>query len=227
MDAEDASSEPCSARISLLGCEAVLVDVGGAVFDDLVQRKVWAACEAAAALEGVREVIPGMNNFTVSFEPSLRDPQSVASAVRGIWASIEPRPGAGRTIEAPTIYGGAAGDELAELARRIGLSIEETVRLHADTTYGVAAVGAMPGFPYLSGLDTRLGWPRHASPRPRVATGTVMIGGAQTGIMPCEAPTGWHCLGWTSLKLFDPERDPPALLAPGDRLRFVIADIRP
>lgn len=217
---------PPPPRISLLGCEAVLFDVGGAVFEDLVQGKVWAACDAAAAIEGVREAIPGMNNLTVWFDPTQRDPGSIGLALREIWATIEPKAGSGRTIEAPTIYGGEAGDELAQLAGRIGLSIEETVHLHADTIYGVAAVGAMPGFPYLSGLDPRLAWPRHASPRARVATGTVMIGGSQTGIMPCEAPTGWHCLGRTSLKLFDPERDPPALLSPGDRLRFVIADIR-
>jgi KipI family sensor histidine kinase inhibitor len=226
MNSEAPRSHPQEARVSLLGCEAVLFDVGGTRFDDLLQRRVWAACEAAAELDGVREAIPGMNNFSVSFDSSRWNPDAIASALRGIWSTVEPAAGIGRTFEAPTIYGGQAGDELAELARRIGFSVEETVRLHADTEYVVAAVGAMPGFPYLAGLDPRLAWPRHASPRPRVASGVVMIGGAQTGVMPCEAPTGWHCLGWTSLRLFDPERDPPALLAPGDRLRFVIEDIR-
>jgi 5-oxoprolinase (ATP-hydrolysing) subunit B len=226
MSAHDLDPEPGDAKLSLLGCETVLFDVGGTRFDDILQRKVWAACDAAAGLDGVREANPGMNNFTVSFEPGRWDPSAIGSALRGIWARVEPTAGVGRTFEAPTIYGGPAGDELAELAGRIGLSIDETVRLHADVEYVVAAVGAMPGFPYLAGLDPRLAWPRHASPRPRVASGTVMIGGAQTGVMPCEAPTGWHCLGWTSLTLFDPERDPPALLAPGDRLRFVIEDVR-
>ena len=226
MSPEALRPDPQEARISLLGCEAVLFDIGGARFEDLLQRKVWAACEAAADLDGVREAIPGMNNFTVSFDPALWDPRALASALRGIWAKVEPAAESGRTFEAPTIYGGPAGDELAELAVRIHLSIEETVRLHADREYVVAAIGAMPGFPYLAGLDPRLSWPRHASPRPRVAAGVVMIGGAQTGVMPCEAPTGWHCLGHTSLVLFDPERDPPALLAPGDRLRFIVEDIR-
>ncbi|HEX4739788.1 MAG TPA: 5-oxoprolinase subunit PxpB [Caulobacteraceae bacterium] len=226
MTEHDLDPELHGARISLLGCEAVLFDVGGARFEDLLQRRVWTTCEAAAELEGVREAIPGMNNFTVSFDPGRWDPRAIASALRRIWTGAEPAAGVGRLFEAPTIYGGPVGDELAELAERIGLSIEETVRLHADAEYVVAAVGAMPGFPYLAGLDPRLTWPRHASPRPRVAAGTVMIGGAQTGVMPCEAPTGWHCLGRTSLELFNPERDPPALLAPGDRLRFVIEDIR-
>lgn len=227
MHADASSPEPQEARTSLLGCETVLFDVGGSRFEEFLQRRVWTTCEAVARLEGVREAIPGMNNLTVSFDPSHWDPSAIASALRKIWATVEPAAAVGKTVEAPTIYGGAVGDELAELAQRTGLSIEETVRLHAGVDYIVAAVGAMPGFPYLAGLDPRLSWPRHASPRPRVAAGAVMVGGAQAGVMPCEAPTGWHCLGWTSLALFDPDRDPPALLAPGDRLRFVIEDIRP
>jgi KipI family sensor histidine kinase inhibitor len=227
MDAKEPPDTPHGPRISLLGCEALLFDVGGAAFDDDVQSRVWGACDAAAALPGVREAIPGMNNLMVSFDPALMDPTSAAAALRRIWSTVEPKAGTGRTVEVPTVYGGEAGDELTALAQRLGLSVEEAVRLHAEPVYGVAAVGAMPGFPYLSGLDPRLAWPRHASPRPRVASGTVMIGGAQSGIMPCEAPTGWHCLGHTSLILFDADRDPPALLAPGDQLRFVIEDIRP
>lgn len=220
---EELSLEP---RVSLLGCEALLFDAAGPAFDEEVQGKVWAACDAAAALTGVREATPGMNNLMVSFDPAQWEPRALAEALRELWASLAPKAGTGRLVEAPTVYGGEFRDELAELAERIGLSIDETVRLHAGSVYGVAAVGAMPGFPYLAGLDPRLAWPRRASPRPRAATGAVMIGGAQSGIMPCDAPTGWHCLGHTSLVLFDPARDPPALLAPGDQLRFVIEDIR-
>src|ERR1700744_2731442 len=117
MSAHDLDPEPRGARISLLGCEIVLFDVGGARFDEFLQRKVWAACEAAAELDGVREAIPGMNNFSVSFDPGRRDPRAVARALRGSWGRGEPAAGRGRTFEAPTIYGGPAGDELAELAK--------------------------------------------------------------------------------------------------------------
>lgn len=214
-------------RISLLGTEALLFDVAGAAFDETVQQKVWAVCEAAAALEGVREATPGMNNLMVAFDDRLRDPESVATDLRRLWTSTKPRQGTGTTIDVPTTYGGELGEELKALAERTGLSVEETVRLHAAPSYVVAAVGAMPGFVYLSGLDPRLSWPRHATPRPRVPEGSVMIGGAQSGIMPCTAPSGWHSIGHTGLKLFDPEREEPSLFRPGDRLRFVVQDIRP
>ena len=85
-------------------------------------------------------------------------------------------------------------------------------------------IGFAPGFPYLSGLDPALALPRLATPRTRVPAGSVAIGGAQTGIYPRESPGGWRLLGRTPLRLFDPQRDPPSLLAPGDRVRFVAID---
>jgi KipI family sensor histidine kinase inhibitor len=82
-------------------------------------------------------------------------------------------------------------------------------------------LGFAPGFPYLLGLDPALHVPRRAEPRVRVAAGSVAIGGAQTGIYPCELPGGWQLIGRTDLVLFDTARDPPNALAPGDRVRFV------
>ena len=79
----------------------------------------------------------------------------------------------------------------------------------------------MPGFVYLSGLDPFLATPRRSSPRMSVPEGSVIIGGSQAGIMPITAPSGWHILGHTDLKLFDPKQDPPTAFKPGDRIRFV------
>ncbi len=85
-------------------------------------------------------------------------------------------------------------------------------------------LGFAPGFPYLLGLDAALHVPRRADPRTRVPAGSVAIGGAQTGIYPRELPGGWNLIGRTPQVLFDPERDPPCLLAPGDRVRFRAID---
>jgi KipI family sensor histidine kinase inhibitor len=85
-------------------------------------------------------------------------------------------------------------------------------------------IGFAPGFPYLSGLDPALALPRLATPRTAVPAGSVAIGGAQTGIYPRESPGGWRLLGRTPVRLFDPMREPPALLAPGDRVRFRAID---
>ena len=120
----------------------------------------------------------------------------------------------------PVRYGGALGPDLEAIAAGAGMDLEAAIALHAGTHYRVAMLGFAPGFPYLAGLDERLAAPRRATPRVRVAGGSIGIGGAQTGIYPREGPGGWNIIGRTPLRLFDPRRDPPCLLAPGQRVRF-------
>lgn len=124
-------------------------------------------------------------------------------------------------IEIPVRYGGAAGPDLAASARRSGMSAEAFVEAHSKPLYRVVMLGFLPGFPYLDGLPLALAQPRLDSPRPRVPAGSVGIGAGQTGIYPSESPGGWQLIGRTDLPLFDPARQRPALLAAGDRLRFV------
>jgi inhibitor of KinA len=82
-------------------------------------------------------------------------------------------------------------------------------------------IGFAPGFPYLGGLDPAIACPRRETPRTHVPAGSVGIGGSQTGIYPVESPGGWQLIGRTDVVLFDPSSDPPGVLAPGDRVRFV------
>ena len=118
-------------------------------------------------------------------------------------------------------YGGAAGPDLPALAERAGLDVAAYINSHAAVEYTVAFLGFQPGFPYLRGLPDALYAPRRASPRVRVAAGSVAIGGAYTGIYPTSGPGGWQIIGRTTAIVFDPQRDAPALLMPGDRVRFV------
>jgi KipI family sensor histidine kinase inhibitor len=127
----------------------------------------------------------------------------------------------GRTVTIPVTYGGEWGPDLAEVAERAGLSVEEAISLHASVEYHVAMIGFAPGFPYLAGLPNRLASPRKATPRHAVPAGSVGIAGVQTGIYPLSSPGGWQLIGRTSEILFDPYRNPPSLLAPGDRVRFI------
>lgn len=120
----------------------------------------------------------------------------------------------------PVRYGGASGPDLDALAATAGLDAEGAIALHAHGEYRVAMLGFAPGFPYLGGLDPRLATPRRATPRVRVAAGSVGIGGVQTGIYPRQGPGGWNIIGRTPLRLFDPARDMPCLLVPGQRVRF-------
>jgi KipI family sensor histidine kinase inhibitor len=100
------------------------------------------------------------------------------------------------------------------------MTADEVVRRHAAGDYVVHMVGFLPGFAYLGGLDPRLATPRRATPRTVVPAGSVGIGGQQTGVYPMDSPGGWHLIGRTELRLFDPRRDPPTLLRAGDRVRF-------
>lgn len=131
-----------------------------------------------------------------------------------------------RCVEILVDYGGDAGPDLAALAAHAGLTADEVVRRHTASDYRVAMLGFAPGFPYLLGLDPALAMPRLATPRERVPAGSVAIGGAQTGLYPQAGPGGWRLIGRTDAVLFDPARDPPTVLQPGDHVRFVARSFR-
>lgn len=126
-----------------------------------------------------------------------------------------------RVVEIAVRYGGDAGPDLADVAAHAGLTPDAVVQRHSAGDYTVAMLGFAPGFPYLLGLDPALATPRLATPRADVPAGSVAIGGAQAGLYPQRSPGGWRLIGRTDAVLFDPERDPPTLLQPGDRVRFV------
>ncbi|MBE7183075.1 MAG: 5-oxoprolinase subunit PxpB [Methylobacterium mesophilicum] len=214
-----------SFRLSMSGTGALLLDVAGETFSEDLQDRVHALARAMLGVEGVAEAVPGMNNLLVTFDPLGVAPEAIEDALMEKWPAMAPDPLGGRTVEVPVRYGGAGGPDLAALADHAGISAAEVVERHASALYRVAAVGAMPGFVYLSGLDPKLACSRRANPRGQVPEGAVMIGGAQAGIMPVTAPSGWHVLGQTATKLFDPFRDPPATFRPGDRIRFVAESV--
>jgi KipI family sensor histidine kinase inhibitor len=146
------------------------------------------------------------------------DPAALADFVRGQISKISyGEPAVGAVREIPVRYD---GEDLDEVARQAGISTEEVIRLHADGEYRVSFLGFAPGFPYLMGLREKLFCRRKESPRLKVPAGSVAIAGFQTGIYPSESPGGWQLIGRTSLELFDPHRDPPCLLEPGERIRF-------
>lgn len=128
---------------------------------------------------------------------------------------------AGALHEIAVEYGGAAGPDLPVLAEQAGMDTATYIDSHAAVEYSVAFLGFQPGFPYLRGLPRTLHAPRRASPRVRVAAGSVAIGGTYTGIYSASGPGGWQIIGHTAAVMFDPQRKAPALLMPGDRVRFV------
>ena len=121
-------------------------------------------------------------------------------------------------------YGGEAGPDLARLAEQAEMDAATYIDCHSAADYTVAFLGFQPGFPYLQGLPSALHAARRATPRVHVPAGSVAVGGAYTGIYPANGPGGWQIIGQTAAVLFDPSRPEPALMLPGDRVRFVADD---
>ncbi len=205
--------------LSPMGEAALLVEAVGPLSSD-VQGVVWRLAAEAVTWSGVAEVVPGMNNLLLVLDPAC-DFRSIEEAIARSWSPAGPAATGGRDIEVPVAYGGADGPDLAALAVHAGLSVDEVVRRHSSATYTVFALGSHPGFGYLAGLDASIAMPRRPVPRTRVEAGSVVVGGAQAGVIAATSPSGWHVVGRTGLRFFDPTTEPPALLAPGDRVRFV------
>ncbi|SFC25615.1 5-oxoprolinase subunit PxpB [Tropicimonas isoalkanivorans] len=204
--------------ISSLGARALLFDAGGA-FSLTVQERIWALARKVDGWDEVRETCPGVTNLTVvTWGPSA----DLEERLLETWEEVRRLPkkqvAPGRLLEIPVVYDGV---DLELVSRLSGLSPAEVIARHAAPTYSAFAIGSHPGFGYLGPLDPVLEVPRRAEPRISMPAGTVSIAGAQTGVSASDGPTGWHVLGRTSLRMFVADRDPPALLAAGDRVRFV------
>ena len=212
------------ARIFPLGDTALVCEAPPPATLDC-QRRVWSAAQAASGWPHVLEVVPGMNNLTVIFDPLEADPDELSARLEAAWDGAGAAPAEGREVEIPVQYGGEYGPDLKAVADHTGLTVKEVVERHAGGHYVVFFLGFQPGFAYMGGLEEVLHTPRRGEPRLEVPAGSVGIGGAQTGIYPATSPGGWQLIGRTAQKLFDPSRNPPTLLQPGDRVRFTIAGL--
>jgi len=188
-----------------------------------------------AAITGVIELAPAYTSVAVFFDPIAMAEASGRPEEASGWLTTQIREilnGARRRrrvrtarsdvrlVEIPVCYDSEFAPDLDDVARRAELTTKEVVDLHSAAEYRVACIGFVPGFPFLTGLAKELATPRRATPRKEIPPGSVGIGGAQTGIYPLRSPGGWNLIGRTPLKLFDPTKNPPALLRAGDRVRF-------
>lgn len=206
---------------SLLGTTALLFEAPGETTLD-TQRRIWALAREAERLPGVREAVPGMNNLMLVFAEPPRQPTEIEHKLIELWSNVEPLTVAGRCIDLPVTYGGESGPHMADVVEHTGMSIDEIVELHSAPTYTVYALGSHPGYCYLGGLDARIATPRRKVPVLRLPRGAVSIGGGQTGVSASAGPSGWNTIGSTDVAFFDVGRTPPALLQPGDGIRFKV-----
>ncbi|WP_395372102.1 5-oxoprolinase subunit PxpB [Komagataeibacter diospyri] len=205
--------------ISMIGTRAMLFEAPGD-FTMAHQRRIWSLMDAARARPDVCELIPGVTNLMLIFAAPPDRPQEVADWLRHAWDTLPERHIEGRLFEIGVRYGGELGGDLATVAAHAGLPPEEVIAIHHDSEYTVCAIGSAPGFGYLHGLDPRIATPRKTVPSLNMLAGTVTIGGMQAGISALTGPNGWNSIGYTDITLFDPHKQPPALFAIGDRIRF-------
>ena len=197
------------------GEAALLVEV-----DSPRLARSLAASLATDSPSGVRAAIGGLRSVLVELDPDGPLPGDVEPALAERRASVvaAPADGALHTIE--VVYD---GPDLEDVAARVGLTPGKVADLHASVELEVLFCGFAPGFAYLGDLPEALHVERLATPRTRTPRGSVAIAGSMSGIYPADLPGGWPVIGHTSVALFDPRREPPALLQPGDRVRFVRA----
>jgi KipI family sensor histidine kinase inhibitor len=199
------------------------------VFDDRISlaahREILRLTPLLQSVRGVTNVHPAYASILIEFDPLTIRHAGVQRIARDLVAQTAaaplPEP---RTVEIPVAYGGEYGPDLEAVAALTGHSPEEVVELHSSAEYLVYFLGFSPGFPYLGGMPESISAPRLGTPRKRVPAGSVAIGGQQTGVYPMTSPGGWRIIGRTTLRLFDPDADPPALLRMGDHVRFVAKD---
>jgi KipI family sensor histidine kinase inhibitor len=208
-------------RVLAVGDAAVTVELGKEI-DSGVAARVRALDRAVLRepFPGFREAVPTYRSLLVTYDPArlrFADVRAhLLERAEALGEAAEP----GRLHRIPVLYGGEGGPDLAEVARALRLSEEEVVARHSSVEYTAFMLGFRPGFAYLGPLPESLALSRLSTPRVRVPAGSVGIAGRQTGIYPVVSPGGWRLLGRTAVRPYDPSRDPPSLLAPGDRVRF-------
>ncbi len=187
---------------------------------DLTETLVLFDALNANSIDGVAEIVPAARTLMVRTHAGVQADGALARAI----LDRRPPPGTAApentapVIELPAIYD---GEDLDEVASLMSLPVAEVIAAHKAATWQVAFCGFAPGFAYMTCDDARFDIPRRSSPRTRIPAGSVALAGKFSGVYPLESPGGWQLIGRTEVPMFDLNRTPPALLAPGQRVRFV------
>lgn len=213
-------------RFLLAGDTALIVEFGDRV-DRALSDGVLAlsARVRACAIPGVVETVPTYRSLLVHYDPRVTDSARIQTEIRKLLAEGGGEGAPARLWRIPACYAPHHAPDLQDVAERAGISVEEVVRIHSSTRFHVYMVGFVPGFPYMGDLPPPLTLPRRTDPRVRVPAGSIAIAVGQTAIYPVESPGGWHLIGATPIRVFDPSAPSPALFSPGDQVRFDPVDV--
>ncbi len=206
----------------LMGDRGLLLEFGDEISREINEKvRRMALAIQAEAMEGIVETVPTYRSLLIIYNPIILPIEDLKKRLERIEQGLRqtplPEP---KLTRIPVVYGGIYGSDLEEVAKYHQISPEEVIRLHCSKPYLIYMIGFMPGYPYMGELPQALVTPRLKTPRLSVPKGSVAIAQRQTGIYSMESPGGWQILGRTPVELFDPEKDPPALLQMGDFVQF-------
>lgn len=208
-------------RFLQAGDTALVVEFGDRVERALSDHVLRLSARVRASnTPGILETVPTYRSLLVHYDPLVTDSTSVVAALEKLLHGSADEKTTAKLWHVPVCYAASHAPDLAEVARRTDRSVEEVVGLHAGERFHVYMIGFVPGFPYMGDLPPSLALPRREDPRVKVPAGSVAIAVGQTAIYPVESPGGWHLIGTTPIRVFDASLPRPALLSPGDKVRF-------
>ncbi len=176
-------------------------------------------------LKGILEIVPAYVDITVHYNPMEIDYRILVNNIKNLFSEIqEIKIPETNTVKIPVWYGDKYGKDISHVAHSNNLPIDKIIEIHSTISYTVHMLGFTPGFCYLGGMDDRIATPRKIVPDPKIIPGSVGIAANQTGIYPIESPGGWHIIGRTPLKIFNPTLENPFLIKAGDKLQFYPID---
>lgn len=204
-----------------LGDQGLLIRFSETLTDAANRAAIaMAGAVEAARLPGVREVVPNLVSVLLRYRPGEISFERLAGEVRLLAPGLDDAPAAG---ERHAIAVSFDGPDLAEVAEVVGLTAADFIAAHNAQPLRVLATGFAPGFLYCGLHAEALVVPRRALVRRQVPGGTVLFAAGQTAITSTPIPTGWHVIGHTSFRNFDPQRDPPTTVRAGDTVAFEVA----
>ena len=209
-------------RIEVVAIDCLMVRLFEVIAEDNMS---WMLAATRRLREGfgaaLVDLVPSYTTLMVHYDLLALSPTQARELIDQALTDLQPQAqGSGQCHVLPVWYDLSVGPELALLARRSGLEVNEVIRRHSQHHYQVFALGFAPGFAFMGLVEEQLAAPRLNTPRKRVAPGSVGIAERQTAAYPVESPGGWNLIGRTPAKLFDRERDGYSLMQPGDSVRF-------
>jgi KipI family sensor histidine kinase inhibitor len=214
-------------RLLPSGDSAVTVEFSKDI-DDAANQRVLALDRALTRepIAGVTEAVPTYRSLLVHYDPVVISFDALGEKLKALAQKPAPSATKARRWRIPVAYGGEHGVDLEDVAKALGTTPDDIVARHVAGDYRVAMIGFTPGWSYLSGLEKSLQMSRRQNPRLLTPSGTISIGGVQTGVQCLAGPSGWHLLGRTPVRTYQLHRDPIFLLEPGDRVVFSPIDAK-